>query len=672
MKKTILSIALALLTVGAGAESRTANEALSIARQFVNDTPELMHLRRMTPSLATSPVVGKERLKGVKSASAPAYYLCNIGDDACVVVSGDDRFKSILGYTLNGAVTAETELPDGLQYWLSFLSEEMNAAIEAGYVKAIVNPITSANAQQSIEPLCTTKWSQKDPYNNKIGGNATGCVATGMAQVMKFWNYPTKGTGSHTGAYAPNYSADFGNTTYDWANMLDEYGSGWEEKAQIDAVSTLMLHCGVATDMRWGKNESATPNAYAAYALRTYFNYNKNLYIETRDQLSLGAWKALLIDQLQTGHPLCYAGMSTATGGVGHFFVCDGYDASIGMFHFNWGWAGMYDGYYDVTSLEPGTGGTGAGMGSYNYFQQIFVNMQPTLAGDPQIHFNANTVAFSATSKSTVRVTTDAMSNDNTGNIKGSLGVNVYDKNGNLLKYYPSGTSLPIASFNIGSAFNGSYAFETNMSTLADGTYTVCAAAWGDNEQKSYPIRAKYDKTTYYTMTVSGSKVSFAPQALDINLSASDFKVLSAKENTIFQDMLATFQVTVKNNSAQAFNDEMAVEIRQGRSSKLTIKAPVQLAAGETKTVTVSGIIPVDKVVTGSCTANLQYGNNGKYENISGSSLSLTVEDKTSAIGELQQDDTRQPSVIYNLAGQRVGSDYKGVVIMNGKKILKK
>lgn len=666
MKKTILSIALALLSMAAGAETRTSDEALNIARQFVEETPQLMHLSRVTPSLATSPVAHM----GLKSAkvAAPAYYLCNIGDDACVVVSGDDRFKAVLGYA-TGAVTAETELPDGLQYWLTFLASEMNAAIEAGYQPSgITTALYGSNATQSVKPLLTTKWGQNSPYNNKVGGNATGCVATGMAQVMKFWNYPTKGTGSHKAAYAPGYEVNFGATTYDWKNMLDEYGTGWESKEEIDAVSTLMLHCGVATDMRWSKSESGTPNCFAAFALHTYFNYNKNLYVENRDQLSLGAWKALLIDQLQTGHPLCYAGMSTEAGGVGHFFVCDGYDAETGMFHFNWGWEGMYDGYFDVTALEPGTGGTGAGAGKFNYYQQAFINVQPTLVGDPQIRFNANKVSLSGT-KDKVEVMTTQMSNDNTGNIKGSLGMLVYNTDGSLVKYAPSATTLPVAGFNIGSAFTVGYPYNVNLGSIANGTYTVCAAAWDDDRQIAQPIRAKYGNPTYYTMTVSGNSVSFTPQALEIDLSASDFKVLSTKENTVFQDMVATFQVTVKNNSAQAFNDEMAVNIKQSRSDKMTIKVPVQLAAGETQTITVSGIIPADKVNTGSCTANLQYGNNGKYDNIPGSSLSLTVEDKASAVDALQQvTDDQAPA--FNLAGQRVDRNYRGIVVKKGKKIL--
>lgn len=608
-------MALAVMALTASAAPRTAAQALQIAKSFVASAPLFRSVRSASLTLATKATASESRSV---SPITPTYYVCNVGDKGFVIVSGDDRFNDILGYSDNGAIADMNDLPDGLQYWLSFLSDEMTSAINAGYEPSQAMERTVINPSKSVAPLVKTKWNQNAPYNNKLNGNMTGCVATGIAQVMKYWGYPQNGKGSHTGAYAPNFSADFSATTYDWANMLDVYGTGWESKAETDAVSTLMLHVGVATDMQWGKSQSATPNAYGAFALHNFFSYNPNLYIETRDHMSLGAWKALLIDQLQSGHPLCYSGMSTETGGVGHFFVCDGYDATNGKFHFNWGWSGMYDGYYDVTALKPGTGGAGAGAGEYNYWQSIFVNVQPTAVGEYKANFNAVEVEMkNSSNKSDVKIIPSGISNDNTYDFKGSIGLAIYNADGSLNTYEASGSTFPMAGFHIGANYTGSWIYSVDLSKIADGTYTVCSAVWSDRDKKVFPLRAKYINTTYYTMKVSGSNVTFTPQALSVNLSSSSVTIGNGSSTDLFKDVPATFKVTITNNSAMDFNDEIGVRIYKGRSAKQHIMVPASIAAGETKVIEVCGAPTLD--IADDYSLSACYGINGDYFTVEGS-----------------------------------------------------
>lgn len=77
-----------------------------------------------------------------------------------------------------------------------------------------------------IIPLLTTKWGQQHSndvtnpdtyaYNARLDPNPipgclrclAGCVATAMAQIMKYWNFPI---------WQPNRTEQF-----DWCNMLDE------------------------------------------------------------------------------------------------------------------------------------------------------------------------------------------------------------------------------------------------------------------------------------------------------------------------------------------------------------------------------------------------------------------------------------------------------------------
>lgn len=669
--KALLLATLPLWSVDGSSAPRTPEQALVIAQQFVRENPKLYNVRHS--SLTLAPTAAAQMAKGKQLINnTPAYYICNIGNDGFVVVSGDDRFKEVLGYSIGSAYNGE-ELPDGLNYWLSFLSNEMEEAIQSGYeAPANSGASRAADASQSVEPLLKTTWDQSAPYNNKLAGNMTGCVATGTAQVMKYWEYPTKGTGSHKAAYAPNYEADFSTTTYDWANMLNVYDSGFEEPKEIDAVATLMLHVGIATDMRWSKTASGTINALAAYALKTYFGYNKNLYLENRDYMSLGAWKALLIDQLQTGHPICYAGRDGSNAQeAGHYFVCDGYDSTTGKFHFNWGWSGRFDGYYEITSLEPGTGGIGAGAGKYNSDQQILVNVQPETTGSPVVHYDVRNIALTANGKEITAKLTH-IENNNAEENKGTIGIALYNADGTLVKYI-SGKSFPMSGLYIGSVYSDAngWSFNADLSSIANGTYTACVAVEMEGIEGIFPVRANYDANTYFKLDVTGSNITVVPVSKDVTLDNVSIAVASNAEGNVFCNRVAQFNVTVKNSSPIDFNDEIGVDISAGRGKSQRITSIASIPAGTTKTISVSGIITLSE--KDGCTATPCYGVNGSYASI-GDAITINIKPESAdGIENITIAPAEGMNALqYNISGQRISDTAKGIIIQNGKKSVKK
>ena len=112
-------------------------------------------------------------------------------------------------------------------------------------------------------------------------------------------------------------------------------------------------------------------------ALFENFNYDVGVQIYTRDYYSVTSWKALLKKEIDAGRPVIYAGSSSS---AGHAFVCDGYDDS-GKFHFNWGWSGTSNGYYETSALNPGVQGIGSSNGGYNMDQQIITGIQKPVTG---------------------------------------------------------------------------------------------------------------------------------------------------------------------------------------------------------------------------------------------------------------------------------------------------
>ena len=279
-----------------------------------------------------------------------------------VVVSGDDATTPIIGYSYDSPVQAEITHPaveeffNSVQAQLQWVRSENidNSPTLPLWQEIIDNTIPPRNRDRDVEPLLTTTWYQDCGYNTECPYDndgpcdhaVTGCVATAMGQVMKYWGHPVRGTGWH-GYTHPEYgylNAYFGATIYNWTGMPDDYGD--------EDVAELLYHCGVAVEMDYGPDGSGAFTSSVEFALEDYFDY-ANCYYETRADYS-GGWGVHIMADLYMGRPVVlHGGGSSGT----HAFVCDGFqgDDFDHYFHFNWGWGGVYDGYFDIDDLTPGS-----------------------------------------------------------------------------------------------------------------------------------------------------------------------------------------------------------------------------------------------------------------------------------------------------------------------------
>lgn len=311
-------------------------------------------------------------------AEADAYYVVNLDNDGFVIVAGDDRVRPVLAYSTEGTFVTEN-IPDHIRFFLNGYLNEINYMI-ANNAKADSNiceqwanlmsaePIPTREGDVVVGPLLgNNKWNQTKYYNNlcpadasgnsAYGGHAAvGCGAMVMGQVMRYWQYPTRGTGTHS--YTCNYasygygnygtlSANFGSTTYDFDNMPDrlDYESAPEEVA---AVATLLYHCGVSVDMKYGPSASTANSNNIVSALSHYFGYPSTIEYHERGSISAASWISHLKAELDDRAPFFYGGSGSYGG---HVWVCDGY-SDDDYFHFNWGWGGQQNGYYTITNCS--------------------------------------------------------------------------------------------------------------------------------------------------------------------------------------------------------------------------------------------------------------------------------------------------------------------------------
>ena len=220
--------------------------------------------------------------------------------------------------------------------------------------------ISKNGFKAEVTPKLSTHWSQNGGENSLLpfvsdGVHAkTGCGATAMAQVMRYWEHPKKGSGSNyyywesvKGREQMLY-ADFENTSYDWDNMIALYKNNPNAtKKQIEAVSTLMAHIGIALEMKYKVDSTATNIEYIHTALKKFFRYNtkSRLVRYINGAYSKEEWLTMIYKELHEGRPVLMGGTRN---GINHIFVADGYDKD-GLVHLNLGHANeKEDTYYDL------------------------------------------------------------------------------------------------------------------------------------------------------------------------------------------------------------------------------------------------------------------------------------------------------------------------------------
>ena len=320
------------------------------------------------------------------------------GMNGFVIISADDRVAPILGYSLTNVFSAK-DMPEHIHKWLNDYEQQIDWLTEhhVGPTKEIqrkwnallnTNMATKSQNTPVVGPLVTTKWNQRQYYNNLCPYyNGThvlvGCVATATAQVMKYWSHPTSGHGSHSYTWkAQTLSADFGNTTYNWAEMPDSLNQ-YSTATQVDAVARLSYHVGVALEMNYSNTGSSAftyrergLDPSAETVLQTHFKYSNGIRTVFYSDMSDAQWKNILKDELDNGRVIIYDGRDPRGG---HSFVCDGYDTGD-LFSFNWGWGGSNDGFYAIGALNPDY----TGSPTFNINNAAVIGIQPITGSIPE------------------------------------------------------------------------------------------------------------------------------------------------------------------------------------------------------------------------------------------------------------------------------------------------
>lgn len=546
---------LLMLTVFSYGKQVSIQEARQVAKNYLETkTNELIDLEALELVFASNAQgIGNQTLTDPNGKNY--FYIFNVHSRYFVIVSADDVVRPILGYSTQGSFYTENLAPQTMK-WLEGYKQQIHYAIthniqpstditDAWYIYTRSSELGNlASKTTAVNPLIQTTWNQAPYYNDLCpGGSVTGCVATAMAQIMKYWEHPTNGTGFYSYNH-PTYgtlSANFAATTYQWSSMP------LNVTAPNAEVATIMYHCGVSVDMYYSPQvsgafvisaQSPTTNC-AEYAFKTYFGYKSSIQGLERENYTDPQWIDMLKNELDANRPILYAGFGN---GGGHAFICDGYDNND-FFHFNWGWGGVNDGYFTIDALNPAPG-----IMEFNFGQQALLGIEPDQAViNPGIILASN---LSINPASPLQYTqgfsvSASVMNNSSNAFQGDFGAAIFDINGIFVDFVAISSSVNIAANSITPlTFNTS-----GMANLLPGTYYVA-------------IFYQTSNGNWQEVDDNGGMVNL--ETLNIILS-NDLELFSpitvAGGNTITQGQGISVELNVTNTGSTTFTGYYDVSI---------------------------------------------------------------------------------------------------------------
>ena len=531
-------------------------QAQSIAKKFCAEAVVKNKMRK-APANAKMKLVYKSH--GKKADNNLLYAFDRGTANGFVVVAGDDRAPQILGYTDTGSFDI-SNMPENMRWWIQQYEQQMRY-LQDNPKARLTTPKRNVNV---VAPLLgEIEWNQESPYNancpymsyydedeeETVSGKApTGCVATALAQVMRYHKWPNESKGNisyTTYTLKQNITADL-NATYNWDLMLPTYTGVTATDEQKAEVAKLMYNVGAALQSDYTPSGTGATDVDVVPTLVRYFNYDPGARYVQRDYTAVNLYEQGLINEIEAGRPVPYGGVTKKNDG--HFFVLDGINED-GYYHINWGWGGLSNGYFLISSLDPDAQGVGGSTSTYTAFKyhQLYISglQKPQEGSKTGWNIMANDISkINDTYAKGDEINTtiyDAYNNScSYDTLKCKLYWDIYDSEGTIIeKNFIKNDTLAL-----------NYGFDkltTNFkipADIADGEYTVKLdfTQAEDDYTEIHNVAMKAGANKYYKINVEGDEVNVSTAAgLKLSIESVTPERLKAGETS---DLKVTFKNT--------------------------------------------------------------------------------------------------------------------------------
>ena len=393
MRKLVFPIiVLALLMSGTmvHADNITLSQAKDVAAHFLQHNTSL---ERITPEDLTLVRQLDNEVLGV-----PSMYMFNANDCGWIIIAGTTVLHPVVAYNDEGPMDFN-DMPENAEGWFLGYNEGIKATQIADAQKGLAdspewftlsNHNLKGNTKDTEVTFMSEKWGQGKPtkptynlYCPKVDGQYcyVGCVATAMAQICHYYQYPVKATGYRSYVW----SSPSGNKTlqcrysdsaiFDYSIMPDkvlQYSTSTESKIM---VARLCYYLGVSVKMHYGIDGSGAQSEDVPSAMKNFFKYKRGTQIY-RNNVGTTEFISKMRADLLLKRPVYFSAYSPSSTGrdAGHAFLATGYrEVDQDFYYFNWGWDGSSNGWCNVTANNMQANS------EYNFTdgQDIIIDMVP-------------------------------------------------------------------------------------------------------------------------------------------------------------------------------------------------------------------------------------------------------------------------------------------------------
>lgn len=393
-KLAILCLAFWLLPAAAVAKPTTADQARRTVQHWLARDGRPLGAR-LGQAVAEVQAFQDERKK-------TDYYVVYLAPGGFVVVPGDDLVEPIIAFAPTGrydpsphnplgamvsrdvpqrvARARKTEAQAGIEKgpfrpygtqekawkkWQSLASaEEQSPGLETG-LPSVSDP--------RVDPLVGSRWSQETveglacynyytPPNDEGSADnyPCGCPATAMAQLMRYFSFPTVAVGTPSFTIKVNgeereealRGGNGSGGAYSWSDMvLIPDGSITPEQRQ--AIGALTHDAGTTLNTEYAAAGSGAHTEDIARALKNPFTYTNAIAGVASDTIPLTSLIPMINPNLDASLPVVLGVAKTGVEG-GHVIVADGYGYNLATLyhHLNMGWAGTDDAWYNLPVID--------------------------------------------------------------------------------------------------------------------------------------------------------------------------------------------------------------------------------------------------------------------------------------------------------------------------------
>lgn len=584
-------VAIASATFTASAQQISADAAMRNAQRHLMTSKSIKSNRNSAETLSlvyTAPNTYNE--------DENSFYVFNRQNGGFVIVGADECATPILATIDEGSFDPEN-IPANAKWWLEKCQSQISEAIMDGAQTATPAPALaetqtqSGTQRQSIQPLVTTKWNQTAPYNalctTSDGKSAPGgCVAVALAQILNYHQWPQA---TLNGSYNPGmWQFTFTDLTFDWANMPQSISTSSPQE-QIDAVSTLIYNCGIMVNSKYDTKTTTANEERILETLWKCMDYSKSISYRDRDYYRDFEWEDIIIKELENGRPVFYAGGEADR----HAFVCDGYNAEDNTFHMNWGWGGVFNGYFSLNALVIEQ----ADM-RFHGREHILINIKPSTQGNEQdtpLFCSGNVKGFSQSTKfaQLSYITTDGLFTtlaDHSYAVSGTydfyvnIAIKVVDVESGEEQFLIS--TKTVSATGSGSAVNRFGDFDVNKYLSNGRTYDITPYYKETDCDEWKPVIFKYNATKVWRL----SRLEDGSYECESAMSEAQLNVTSMRTYNAVTGANLTIDADVENTGDANYLGTLSVSLVDSEgNAALTLSKEVDVPGKTSQTVTLEG-----------------------------------------------------------------------------------